>query len=570
MPPGMQDPWLAHYDKGVPATIASYPDKTLVDFVREHARRRPRAVAVTFKTTRLTFAQLDGLSDALAVALAGLGLKKGDRLGLVLPNAPQFLIAELAAWKLGAIVAPQNPLYTARELEDSFAASRPDIVVTLTAFYERVKQAQAKGGYRLVVATSIKEYLPPLLRLLFTLLKERREGHRVTLRPGDAWLQPLIHQGESATAPSPAAAPSDPAVILMSGGTTGTPKGVVSDHRGLVQSGTQLLAWLREPLAGKNPSIMLPLPLFHTYGCAGAQPMTVIAGIPLQLVPNPRDVSDLLKTIERERPAILCGVPTLFSAILNHPRVAAGRVDLSSISGCFSGAAALMAETKRRFEALTGGRIVEGYSLTEATMACCVNPFGGVNKPGSIGVPICDVRAKVVDAERGKGELPAGEIGEILIGAPQLMKGYWGNPAETALVLEPAADGPWLHTGDLGYMDEDGYLFVVDRKKDLIKASGFQVWPREIEEVIAGHPGVAEVGVAGVPDERKGEAIQAWVVLRAGATVSEDELRAFCREKLAPFKVPRRIRFVPDLPKTMVGKVLRRVLVEQALGEMRA
>ena len=565
----MQARWQGHYDKGVPATIGSYPDKTLVDFVREHARERPSAVAVTFKTTRLTFAQLDRLSDALAVAFSSLGLEKGDRLGLVLPNAPQFLVAELAAWKLGAIVAPQNPLCTVRELEDSFALSRPDIVMTLTPFYERVKQAQGKGGYRRVVATSIKEYLPPQLRLLFTLLKERREGHRVTLRPGDSWLQPLIDQGRRAAAPPPVATPSDPAVILMSGGTTGTPKGVVSDHRGLVQSGTQLLRWLREPLAGENPSIMLPLPLFHTYGCAGAQPMTVIAGIPLQLVPNPRDVTDLLKTIERERPAILCGVPTLFGAILGHPRVAAGRVDLGSINGCFSGAAALMAETKRRFEALTGGRIVEGYSLTEATMACCVNPYGGVNKAGSIGVPICDVRAKVVDAEQGRTELPAGEKGEILIAAPQLMKGYWENPAETALVLEPAEDGPWLHTGDLGYMDEDGYLFVVDRKKDLIKASGFQVWPREIEEVLAGHPAVAEVAVAGLPDQRKGELIQAWVVVRAGHSASEDELRAFCREKLAPFKVPARVRFVRELPKTMVGKVLRRVLVEQELGETR-
>ncbi len=566
----MQAPWLAHYDEGVPRTIGRYPDETLVDFVREHALERPHAVAVTFKAARLTFAQLDRSSDALAVALAALGLRKGDRLGLVLPNAPQFLIAGLAAWKLGAIVAPQNPLYTVRELEDSFATSRPDIVVTLTPFYQKVKQAQARVGFRRVVATSVKEYLPPVLRLLFTVLKERKEGHRIRLHSGDHWLQALLRQGRSAPAPPAMATPSDPAVILMSGGTTGTPKGVVSDHRGLVQSGTQLLAWLREPLAGKSPSIMLPLPLFHTYGCAGALPMTVIAGIPLQLVPNPRDVSDLLTTIERERPAILCGVPTLFNAILNHPRVAAGQVDLSSISGCFSGAAALMAETKRRFEALTGGRIVEGYSLTEATMACCVNPFGGVSKPGSIGMPICDVRAKVVDAEQGRTELPAGEIGEILLGAPQLMKGYWENPAETALVLEPAADGPWLHTGDLGCMDEDGYLFVVDRKKDLIKASGFQVWPREIEEVIAGHPAVAEAAAAGVPDERKGEAIQAWVVLRAGATVTEDALRSFCREKLAPFKVPSHIRFVPELPKTMVGKVLRRVLVEQALGQPRA
>ena len=562
----MQAPWLAHYDPGVPRAIGRSPEKTLVDFVAEHARR-PHAVAATFKTTRLTFARLDELSDALAAALARDGVKQADRVGLVLPNVPQFLIAECAAWKLGAIVAPQNPLYTVRELEDSFAISQPEVVITLTPFYERVKQAQQKGGFRRVIATSIKEHLPPMLRLLFALLKERREGHRITLRPGDGWLQSLIAQGKSSTKPQPAATPSDPAVILMSGGTTGTPKGVLSDHRSLVQSGTQLLAWLREPLDREDASILLPLPLFHTYGCAGAQPMTLIAGIPLALVPNPRDVSDLLATIAREKPAILCGVPTLFNAILNHPRVARGRVDLGSISGCFSGASALMAETKTRFEALTGGRIVEGYSLTEATMACCANPFRGRNKPASIGVPICDVKVKVVDAGDGKTPMAPGEVGEILLSAPQLMKGYWEDPEETALVLEPAEDGPWLRTGDLGSMDEDGYLFVVDRKKDLIKVSGFQVWPREIEEVIAGHPAVAEVGVAGVPDPRRGEAIHAWVVLRTGAAVTEDELRAFCRERLAPFKVPGRIRFSPELPKTMVGKILRRVLVERALTE---
>ena len=561
----MQAPWLAHYDPGVPRAIGTYPEKTLVDFVAEHARTRPHAVAATFKKTRLSFARLDELSDALAAALARDGLGKGDRVGLVLPNAPQFLIAECAAWKLGAIIAPQNPLYTERELEDSFARSRPEIVITLTPFYERVKEVQAKLGLRRVVATSIKEYLPPLLRVLFTWLKERREGHRITLRAGDAWLQSLIEQGRSLPRPQRVATPSDPAVILMSGGTTGTPKGVLSDHRGLVQSGTQLLAWLQEPLQGKNASIMLPLPLFHTYGCAGAQSMTLLAGIPLMLVPNPRDVGDLLKTIAFEKPALLCGVPALFNAILNHPRVARGKVDLRSINGCFSGASALLVETKKRFESLTGGRIVEGYSLTEATMACCANPFGGQTKLGSIGMPLCDVKVKIVDSEHGTKQLGCGEVGEIMLSAPQLMKQYWDDPGETALVLESADDGPWLHTGDLAYMDEDGYLFIVDRKKDLIKTSGFQVWPREIEEVIAKHPAVAEVGVAGVPDERQGEAINAWVVLRAGARVTQDELRALCRESLAPFKVPRRIHFRAELPKTMVGKILRRVLVEEAV-----
>jgi long-chain acyl-CoA synthetase len=559
----MHAAWLEHYDPGVPRRIGAYPEQTLVDFLAGHAQARPGAVAVTFKGARLTFARLEAESDALAASLARDGVKRGDRVALVLPNAPQFLVAGCAAWKLGAILAPQNPLYTERELEDSLGRSGPDTVVTLTPFYERVKHVQRRLGFRRVVATSIKEYLPPSLRLLFTLLKEKKEGHRVALRDGDLWLQSLVAGGRSLPRPRRAPAPGDPAVILMSGGTTGTPKGVLSDHRALVQSGTQLLAWLHEPLRGGNASILLPLPLFHTYGCAGAQAMTLIAGIPLGLVPDPRDVGDLLRTIEREKPTLLCGVPALFNAILAHPRVARGEVDLSSVQCCFSGAAALMAETKRRFESLTGGRIVEGYSLTEATMACCVNPFGGVNKPGSIGMPVPDVRVKIVDAEAGRRELAAGETGEILLAAPQLMKGYWGGPEETALALEPAEDGPWLRTGDLGYLDADGYVFVVDRKKDLIKPGGFQVWPREVEEALAAHPAVAEVGVAGVPDERQGEAVHAWVVLRSGARATEEELRAFCRGSLAPFKVPRRIHFRTGLPKTPVGKVLRRALAAE-------
>ena len=310
---------------------------------------------------------------------------------------------------------------------------------------------------------------------------------------------------------------------------------------------------------------MLPLPLFHTYGCAGAQSMTIVAGIPLILVPNPRDIDDVLKTIQHDRPTLFCSVPTLFSAILAHPDVRRGKVDLSSINACFSGAAALMAETKKRFEALTSSRIVEGYSLTEATMATCVNPFHGTNKIGSVGMPVPDVRVKIVDGEDARHELRPGQVGEIIMNAPQLMPGYWKDPAESANALRVRDDGLiWLHTGDLGYLDEDGYLFIVDRKKDLIKTCGFQVWPREIEEVIASHPSVAEVGVAGVPDERKGEVIHAWVVLRPDTpAIDEKSLKVYCRELLAPFKVPARIEFRDELPKTMIGKVLRRTLVAE-------
>jgi long-chain acyl-CoA synthetase len=342
----------------------------------------------------------------------------------------------------------------------------------------------------------------------------------------------------------------------MSGGTTGSPKAVLSAHHSLVMAGLQIGEWLRSAITGPGASMMLPLPLFHTYGCAGAQSLTMTSGIPLILVPNPRDVLDVVKTIHKEKPALLCAVPTLFSAMLEHPLVKWGKVDFSSIQGCFSGASALMAETKRRFESLTGGKIVEGYSLTEATMALCGNPLRGTNKIGSVGVPLPDVAIRIVDAEDSSRELKPFEVGEIAMKAPQLMSGYWNAPEEAAEMLR---DG-WLYTGDLGYVDDDSFLFIVDRKKDMIKVSGFQVWPREIEEVIATHPAVAEVGVAGIPHERKGESVVAWVVLREGETATADEIRDFCRERLAPYKVPSRVEFRTALPKTMVGKVLRRVL----------
>jgi long-chain acyl-CoA synthetase len=282
---------------------------------------------------------------------------------------------------------------------------------------------------------------------------------------------------------------------------------------------------------------------------------------PLALVPNPRDLDDLLATIQKVRPAFFTGVPTLFTALLNHPDVRAGRADFSSIKLSFSGAAALMVETRRQFEELTGGRIIEGYSLTEGMMACLVNPVRGTVKSGSIGMPLPDVDVLIVDSDDPSRVLDTGHVGELLLKAPQLMVGYWKNDAETADVLrERSEGGTWLHTGDLGYLDEDGYVFLIDRKKDLIKTSGFQVWPREVEEVLAAHPSVVEVGVAGVRDATKGEVVKAWVVVKPGAPADAGEMRAWCRERLAPYKVPASIEFRSELPKSLVGKVLRRAL----------
>jgi long-chain acyl-CoA synthetase len=555
-------PWLDHYDAGVPETLAPYPDRTLLDDVAEAVAQRPDAPAVLFKGRAISHGELERASDAFAAALAGLGVAKGDRVAVLLPNCPQFLICELGAWKAGAILVPLNPIYTEQELEGALARTGAETIVVLTPFYGRVKAAQPRTALRRVIATNIKEYLPPVLRVLFTLAKERKDGHRVSIQEGDLWLGDLLARHAGQPRPAVAVGPDDPAVILMSGGTTGTPKGVVGLHRHYTTTGRQLGTWLQAGTTPWDDVLMAALPLFHSFANIGIQSVALRNHNALALVPNPRDLDDLLHTISKTRPTAFSGVPTLFNALLHHPKVRAGKVDFSSVRVCFSGAAPLLAETKRRFEELTGGRIVEGYSLTEAMLACAVNPVEGPNKIGSVGMPLPDVEMRIVDTETG-APLPTGEAGEILIRAPQLMARYWDDPEETASTVREHDGQRWLHTGDLGYLDADGYLFIVDRMKDLIKTHGYQVWPREIEEVLAAHPAVAEVGVAGVPDEAKGEVAKAWVVLASGQQASEEELRAFARERLAPYKVPATVEFRRELPKTMVGKVLRRALTDE-------
>ena len=460
------------------------------------------------------------------------------------------------------MVAPLNPIYTDRELEEALSRSRPETMVTLTRFYERVKAIQPRTTIRQVIAANIKDYFPPVLRLLFTALLERREGDRVRVQPGDHRFPDLVHEFSGAKRPAVHVGPEDDALLLMSGGTTGSPKAAIGTHGGFVAAGLQIRAWLASIFPEWDATIMLPLPLFHVFGNAGVQAIALLGHNPISLIPNPRDINDLVHEIRRVRPTIFAAVPALFSALLEHPDVRSGRADFSSIKGCFSGASPLLAEVKARFERITGGVLIEGYSLTEAMMAIVVNPVQGAKKVGSVGLPAPDVELAVVDAETGLDELPDGEVGEVVMRAPQIMRGYLDDEEGTSEVLRDRFDGgdPWLYTGDLGYLDEDGYLCIVDRKKDLIKVSGLQVWPREIEEVIARHPAVADVGVAGMPDERKGEVVKAWVVLRSGAQATEEEIRQHCRESLAPYKVPRAVAFRDALPRNLVGKVLRREL----------
>lgn len=571
MTPPPAKPWLAHYDPGVPESCEPYRDTTLLAYLTELARDHGDKPALLFKGAAMSYGELEALSDACAAALAARGVSPGDRVAVLLPNCPQFFVAEFGAWKAGAIVVPLSPLHSERELESALTTTGATLAVVLTPYYQRIKNIQSRTHLRQIVATSIKEHLPPMLRVLFTLFREKRDGHRVALAAGDLWLRDELQAHRSSARPPVTVRPEDRAVILSSGGTTGVPKGTVGLHRHYVTSGRQLHEWTKSCLRPWVDTIMLPLPLFHVYGNVGVQALAFVSRAPLSLVPNPRDLDDLLKTIRQVKPAFFNGIPTLYNNILNHPDVRAGKVSLRSIKLCFCGASALMAETRKRFEESTGATIVEGYSLTEGMMACCLNPLQGPNKIGSIGLPLPDVDVRIVDAEHGDRDLPPGEVGELIMRAPQLMSEYWEAPDETAGALRAhGAGGRWLHTGDLAYMDDEGYLFLVDRKKDLLKTSGFQVWPREIEEVLAAHPAVMEVSVAGMPDAAKGEVPWAWVVPKPGSPPSEEELKLHCRERLAPYKVPVKIEFRADLPKTMVGKVLRRVLVAEARAALPA
>ena len=553
------------YDAHVARTLAPYPDATLVDYLDELARTHPSRTALHFKGATITYGVLGALSEAFAAALAARGLRRGDRVALLLPNCPQFLIAQFGIWKAGGVVTPLNPTYSEHELAELLEGTRAECAVVLTPFYDKVRRAQGRTRVRRIIATSIKEYLPPLLRTLFTWFKEKQDGHRIALASGDEWFGDLIAAHRAAQHGVPRPGPDDPAVILSTGGTTGTPKGAVGRHRHYVASGRQIDAWTSSIRKPWQDVIMLPLPLFHVYANLGVLPMAFLGPNPVSLIPNPRDLDDVLKTIRQVKPGFFSGVPTLYAAMVNHPKVRSGKVSLRSIKLCVSGASALMADTKRRFEEATGARIIEGYSLTEAMMAACLNPVEGPRKTGSVGIPLPDVEVRILDPDTGTHDVPAGEVGELVLRAPQIMAEYWNNPLETAETLRLHGPGaPWLHTGDLVYADEDGYLFVVDRKKDLVKTSGFQVWPREIEEVLSAHPAVLEVGVAGVPEPARGEVVYAWVVTKPGEMATEEMLRAYCRERLAPYKVPARVIFRESLPKTMVGKILRRALVADA------
>lgn len=557
-------PWIKHYDDGVPASLAPYPEKSLHAYLEETAAKFPDRPCTIFKGRVITYREMNELTDRMAAALAAQGVKPGDRVGLFIPNTPQFVIAFYGILKAGGVAVATNPLYSPREIIHQLKDSGIETMVVMSNFYQRIKDVQAETSLKQLIVTNIKEQLPPVLALLFGLLREKKDGHYAELAPGDVWMKDLLARHTAAQRPPITIRPEDVALLQYSGGTTGLSKGAVITHGGLAANTTQIRAWLPDMREGQEVTLMA-IPLFHVYGMIAGMGFAVSCGAALVMVPNPRDLKDLLENINKYRPTLFPGVPTLYNAINNHPDVKAGKYDLSSIRACISGSAALLLETKNTFERLTGGKLFEGYGLSEAPTATHCNPFKGQNKEGSIGLPLPDVECKVLSLEDGVTPVGVNEIGELVLRGPQVFKGYWNMPAETNSTLQPDPEGgaPWLFTGDIVRMDEEGYFYIVDRKKELIKAGGFQVWPREIEEVLAAHPKVQEVGVAGIPDAYRGETVKAWLVLKPGETLTEAEVKEWCSDKLAKFKVPTHIEFRPELPKTTVGKVLRRELVRE-------
>jgi len=557
----MEKPWLKFYEPHVPEHL-DYPETTMPAVLEETARKYPDHTALIFNNAEISFREYNEAVDRFAAALQGLGVKKGDRVAVHLLNCPQFPIAYYAVLRIGGIVVPCNPVYTAREMRHQLKDSGAEVIVTLSMMYPIIKQIRAETKLRHVIVANIKTYLPPLLRILFTLFKEKKGGHRVDIS-GDAntyWFTDVLAKGPARPQPVELSW-DDTAVLMYTGGTTGISKGAELTHQNILVNAQQCKVWIS---AGEAEDISLTaLPLYHSFAMTTCMNMDTLIGAAMLLIPNPRDLEDVLKSITKHKPTFYPGVPAMYVAINNYPDLS--KYDVGSIKACVSGAAGLPVEVQKRFQELTGAKLVEGYGLSEATPVTHANPIYGENRVGTIGVPWPDTEVKIVDVETGEQVLGAGEAGELCIHGPQVMKGYWNMPEETANTLREG----WLYTGDIAVMDEDGYFKIVDRKKDMILgAGGFNVYPREIEDVLYEHPKVLEVAAAGIPVAGKGERVKVYVVLKEGETATEEEIIAFCRENLAPYKVPKFVEFRTDLPKTMVGKILRRVLVEEDKKKM--
>jgi long-chain acyl-CoA synthetase len=556
-------PWHNEYDVGVPTNV-SWDPMRLDQLLHETAVAHPEHAAIIFYDRKISYGELDDLVDRLAAALQDLGVVPGDRVSLFMPNCPQLIIAYHAAWRAGAIAVPSNPLYTATEFGHQAADAGSKVAIVLSLLYPKVQAARARTELEHVLVTNIKEYFKGPTRALFTLLRERKDGHRIDIGddPDTSWFYDRVARPR--TPQHVATGPGDTAMLMYTGGTTGVPKGAELTHDNLVANVHQVNAFAPD-LRDLEESVLLALPLTHSYALTVGAHLAILRAGTMIIVPDPRDMVGLLKVIDAHRPTVFPGVPTLYGAISRHRHVAAGKYDVRSINICLSGAAALPPEIQRHFEDATGARLVEGYGLSEASPVTHCNPLGGEDRVGFIGVPLSGTDAKIVDEETERITLGPGERGVLCVSGPQVMRGYWNMPDETAIALHTDDNGAvWLHTGDVAVMDETGWFRIVDRKKDMILASGgFNVYPREIEDVLYEHPDVVDAGVIGVPVGGENQRGKAFVVLAPGSQATAEDLLDFCRERLARFKIPHTVEIRDELPKSFVGKVLRRELAAE-------
>jgi long-chain acyl-CoA synthetase len=554
-------PWLHNYPDEIPATL-EYSQDPVQQYLVNAAEKFPDKIAIHFLGKEITYKKLYEEALIFAGYLQKIGISKGDPVAIMLPNTPQAVVSFYAVLMAGGIVVQTNPLYTERELEYQMKDSGAKAIVTLEILYPRVSKVMPQTDLQHIIVSGIKDYLPFPKNLVYPFIQKKQYGLVVRLKHEGSThlLSEIVKRKPVNLTAHEFDFEEDLALLQYTGGTTGFPKGVMLTHKNLVSNAAMCRAWLYKCRPGEE-SVLGILPFFHVYGMTTVLILSVMQAQKMILLPK-FDVETTLKTIQKQRPSLFPGAPTIYIGLLNHPDLK--KYDLSSIKACISGSAPLPVEVQQKFEEITGGKLVEGYGLTESSPVTHSNfLWDRPRVKGSIGVPYPDTNAAIFSLDTGE-HMPTGEIGEIAIKGPQVMKGYWNRPEDTAQTLR---DG-WLLTGDLGFMDEHGYFYIVDRKKDMIIAGGYNIYPREIEEVLYEHPDVQEVVAAGVPDPYRGETVKAYVVLKKGSTVTEEELNEFARKYLAAYKAPRIYEFRNELPKTAVGKILRRTLVDEELKKI--
>jgi long-chain acyl-CoA synthetase len=549
-------PWIKNYPDEIPSSL-EYSSQPVQAYLKKAVEEFPNKIAIHFMGKDLSYTKLYESAKKFAGYLQEIGITKGDRVAIMLPNSPQSVISYFGILMAGGVVVQTNPLYMERELEYQMIDSGSKAIVCMDILYPRVSKVMSKTDLKHIIVTAIKDYLPFPKNLVYPFIQKKQYGIVVNVKhEGNSHLlTEILKQPARDVKEHEFDFEEDLALLQYTGGTTGFPKGVMLTHKNLIANASMCQAWMYKCKRGEETVLGL-LPFFHVYGMTTVMILSVMQAYKMVLLPK-FDAAATLKTIQKQKPTLFPGAPTIYIGLLNHPDIK--KYDLSSIDSCISGSAPLPVEVQQKFEEVTGGKLVEGYGLTESSPVTHSNFLW--DRPrikGSIGVPWPDTDAAIFSMETGE-RLSVGEIGEIAIKGPQVMKGYWNRPEDTAQTLR---DG-WLLTGDLGYMDEDGYFYVVDRKKDMIIAGGYNIYPREIEEVLYEHPDVQEVVAAGIPDPYRGETVKAYVVLKEGTKITEEELNKFVRQHLAAYKVPRIYEFRQELPKTAVGKILRRALVEE-------